>query len=336
MLHCRVCRSFAPPKGSPPSSGAEHSKPFSKEGPACLTRILPHFAPPARSFSHRILPIGVERLAPEKAPAFQFYPKDFLTDGRVQTMSLAERGAYITLLCICWLEQSLPDDEVRLARIVGLPLASFRKLWPAVRQCFTLTGDAFIHKRLDMEREKQDAFRRRQSDKGRLSATGRQPDVNRESTAVQPDGNRTATGPQPEVNRNSTLLSPISYLQSPKEREKSVSFSPAAPSDPKRDPFTDTEITQRAGKFLERYQDFYPAHRHGARYALKPARDYAAAVTLCQTWDDDGRLDKLAILFLKTDHKFAEEGSRTVPQFLALASWCDGQLASWEAKQRTG
>jgi hypothetical protein len=92
-------------------------------------------------------------------------------------------------------------------------------------------------------------------------------------------------------------------------------------------------VTHRAGRFIERYQALYPAKRNGARYALRPARDYAAAVTLCTTWTDDARLDKLAACFLTTDHKFAAEGSRTIPQFLALASWCDGELAEWEQQQ---
>jgi len=106
------------------------------------------------------------------------------------------------------------------------------------------------------------------------------------------------------------------------------SLSPAAP-----DPFTNDTITQRAGAFVRRYEALYPKHRQGARYAVRPARDYAAAVTLCTTWPDDARLDKLAVLFLTTDHRFAEEGSRTLPQMLALASWLDGKLAEWEAAQ---
>lgn len=256
-------------------------------------------------------------MAPEKAPAFQFYPKDFLTDGNVVTMSLQERGAYITLLCICWQEQMLPVDEVKLARMVGLPPSAFRKIWPSIRQCFTLKGDAYLHKRLDAEREKQELHRRRQSDKGKASAAARQP-------KPQPELNRGSTESQPRVN------SAISDLRiAVKEREKEPSLSPAA-----LDPFNDPKTTDRAGRFLERYQVLYPEHRGGALYALKPARDYAAAVTLCQTWADDERLDKLAVLFLTTDHKFAEEGSRTVSQFLALASWCDGRLAEWEARQR--
>jgi hypothetical protein len=38
-----------------------------------------------------------------KSPAFQFYPKDFLTDDKVMEMSAELRGLYITLLCVDWL-----------------------------------------------------------------------------------------------------------------------------------------------------------------------------------------------------------------------------------------
>ena len=93
----------------------------------------------------------------------------------------------------------------------------------------------------------------------------------------------------------------------------------------------DPDVTRRAGAFVERYEALYQQHRKGARYAVKPVRDYAAAVTLCRTWPD-ARLDKLAVMFLTTNHQFAEEGSRTIPQFLALASWADGKLAEHEAK----
>lgn len=118
-----------------------------------------------------------------------------------------------------------------------------------------------------------------------------------------------------------------------KEREERVSLSAVPPADRKRDPFTDPSTADRAAGFIDRYQALYAKHRKGARYAVRPARDYAAAVTLCDTWPDDSRLDKLATIFLLTDHKFAEEGSRTIPQFLGLASWCDGKLAEHEAKQ---
>jgi hypothetical protein len=98
------------------------------------------------------------------------------------------------------------------------------------------------------------------------------------------------------------------------------------------DPFTNATITERAGRFIERYETLYAQHRR-ARYLVSPQRDYNAAVRLCETWTDDARLDKLAAIFLTTDHDFAVKGSRTIPQFAALASWADAQLAAWEHKQ---
>ena len=68
-------------------------------------------------------------MAPEKAPAFQFYPKDFLTDERVKLMSHTERGIYISLLCMCWLEGSLPAQPAALAKLVSLTPARFTRLW---------------------------------------------------------------------------------------------------------------------------------------------------------------------------------------------------------------
>lgn len=105
----------------------------------------------------------------EKTPAFQFYPKDFLTDERVRLMCHTERGVYITLLCFCWLEQSLPPTVGELAKLVQVPEARFTRLWSSqLERCFYRKDDGrWAHKRLDGEREKQETFRRRQSDNGK-------------------------------------------------------------------------------------------------------------------------------------------------------------------------
>lgn len=89
-------------------------------------------------------------------------------------------------------------------------------------------------------------------------------------------------------------------------------------------------VAERAARFLERYQQLYQQHRKGARYLLKPARDFAYAEQLCATWPDD-RLDPIAVLFLTTDHAFANSGSRTLGQLCAMASWCDNQLTGQTA-----
>jgi len=157
-------------------------------------------------------------MAPEKAPAFQFYPKDFLSDGNQGEMSLKETGAYARLMCRCWLEMTIPDDITRAANLCGATTAEMRQMWPAIRRCFRpsdVEPGRLIHPRLEKERVKQEAYRQRQSAKGRASAaarTGCQPEYNHGSTTVQPDtqpdGNRMATRGQPKSN------SPISDLRS--------------------------------------------------------------------------------------------------------------------------
>jgi hypothetical protein len=132
--------------------------------------------------------------------------------------------------------------------------------------------------------------------------------------------------------RQRSVTPPVSDASQHAHIAKGVGGSSSGIERRKGDPFTNGDVTERAGRFIERYQELYQQHR-GARYLVRDQRDYQAAVPLCATWTDDARLDKLAAIFLTTDHKWASEGSRTIPQFAALASWCDGQLAEWEKKQ---
>lgn len=100
------------------------------------------------------------------APSFQFYPSDFLASSKVDDMSMTERGIYITLLCKCWLDNGLPNDMRRLAKMVGMKQPQFERVWSngLVSECFHLAGGKFHNKRLDIERQKQKANRQRQSD----------------------------------------------------------------------------------------------------------------------------------------------------------------------------
>jgi len=95
------------------------------------------------------------------------------------------------------------------------------------------------------------------------------------------------------------------------------------PPDPSPDP--DPDLSRRARTFCERYAQLYRDHRRGARYVSKPDTDLVEAEQLVRVWDDD-RLEQLAVAFLKTDHDFAEKGSRTMAQFRSMASWCDSRL----------
>lgn len=115
-------------------------------------------------------------MAPEKAPAFQMYADQFLTDENQVVMSLEQVGAYARLMCYCWREITIPDDPAKLARMVGTTPARMKKLWPGIRVCFCpdSSGEKRLrHARLDVERAKQQEWRETQSENGKRGAEKR-------------------------------------------------------------------------------------------------------------------------------------------------------------------
>lgn len=100
-----------------------------------------------------------------KSPAFQFYPKDFLSDENQIRMSLAAVGIYTRLMCHCWNGGSLPTDPKALAQLSGATLRQLNDLWPSIAPCFRESPDGrLIHPRLERERDKQAKYSRRQTD----------------------------------------------------------------------------------------------------------------------------------------------------------------------------
>ena len=113
-------------------------------------------------------------MAKEPSPAFQFYPREFEGDENVKAMSLEEVGAYVRLLCTCWTEHSIPDDLDRLARMLKVTRRKMERMWPQLEPCFRSDGGGRLtHPRLDRERKKQAAYRKRQSQAGKDGAAKR-------------------------------------------------------------------------------------------------------------------------------------------------------------------
>ena len=111
----------------------------------------------------------------EKAPAYQWYPKDWQSDSRVRRMTYEQRGIYRELLDIQWLEGSLPDDAQQLAEILGCPLFRFEKAWPLIRECFTVrdADQRLLQMRLERQRLEHLDFIRKQRVSGRKGAAKR-------------------------------------------------------------------------------------------------------------------------------------------------------------------
>lgn len=111
-----------------------------------------------------------------KAPAFQWYAKDWLTDDRRVEMSVAQRGCYADLLSYQWVNGAIPDDPTILARIVGLPTDEMAALFVGrLADSFPVGRDGQRrNKRLERERETLDAYKERQRAAGKKGAQKRQ------------------------------------------------------------------------------------------------------------------------------------------------------------------
>ena len=110
-----------------------------------------------------------------KAPAFQFYANDFLTG--TQTMTLAARGAYITLLCQQWDKGGLAFDVVTLARLLSCARGEVRAILGQVSGKFRAGADGlFRNARIEQERRKQRTYSRKMAQNGKKGGRpGRKP-----------------------------------------------------------------------------------------------------------------------------------------------------------------
>lgn len=150
-----------------------------------------------------------------KSPAFQMYPGDWLASQRVQLMSLEEEGAYIRLLCYCWLHGSIPADPKRIALLIGK--GGSTTLAETVSKMFQPHSEnaaLLVHERLETERQKQETWHEKSSEGGKKSAQIRAKKKAKnqsKSTVVQPP----LEGCLPNgVNQNPTLQSSVFSLQS--------------------------------------------------------------------------------------------------------------------------
>jgi len=133
--------------------------------------------------------------ANKRTPAFQFYPNEFLGSSKVRRMSMSERGIYITLLCSCWLDGSLPTNLTEIAETLHIKEPQFRKVWAHVlHECFTDRGGRLVNTRLEVERKKQADYRKKQKENaakgwdGRRNATA-SPPLESGNAGGQPVGN---------------------------------------------------------------------------------------------------------------------------------------------------
>lgn len=104
-------------------------------------------------------------------PYFKFYAGDWLAG--VLSLSLEERGAYITLLAWSWEHGPLPQEKVKRARIMGASAAKFNTLWRTLGEFWVETPVGWINERLERERAKLAEQHAELSDAGKRGAEKR-------------------------------------------------------------------------------------------------------------------------------------------------------------------
>lgn len=160
-------------------------------------------------------------MAAEKPPAFQFYPKDFLSSDAVSLMTTEQIGAYMLLLCHSWLRpEGLPADTESLARLARVPAARFTsKVWPGISRSFTANEHGLLcNPRMERGRHEQETYRAERSQSGKRGAASRWADKN--------DGS----------GNDSDIAQPIA---------KNGSSSATALEDPPNPPFNGGRVTKR-------------------------------------------------------------------------------------------
>lgn len=99
------------------------------------------------------------------APAFQFYPKQWLGDDKVMLMSWAARGMHFHLMCISWQQDppcTLPDDDEMIAAWLGHP-ENFEALKTQIFRAWKKEDGRWLQSGLLKEFQKQTAYRESRS-----------------------------------------------------------------------------------------------------------------------------------------------------------------------------
>lgn len=95
-------------------------------------------------------------MARDRAPSFQFYPRDFMADPAVQAMTWDQRGRYVWALSCSWLTDApgvATEDQWREW------MRFTKRQWEGQRErfaaCFDTDGNVWTQKRLKQSREEQ-------------------------------------------------------------------------------------------------------------------------------------------------------------------------------------
>ncbi len=155
-------------------------------------------------------------MAHEKAPAYQWYPKDYELDEAVKLMTYEQEGIYRRLLDHQALHGSIPADPRDIAMLVPkVSLKRFLSLWPRLSVKFHLVAGRLVNGKLEKVKANTAAYKAAKVAAGIASAAARA----EQNGSSQPNSARTekATAPEPATataTASSSALASVRQLAS--------------------------------------------------------------------------------------------------------------------------
>ena len=162
-----------------------------------------------------------------KFPAYQWYPKDWLSSWRVMNLTPRERDAYHTLLNRAWLEENqgyLPDDDDVLKNMVRWNDKDGPGEWENVRKMFSqdTKKSPIYNERQIVELDKQKSFRESRVEAGRKG--GKASSTSKAKAQLEQSSTTAQAIPSTREAKSKEQYA-ISNMQTGKEIEGSVELS---------------------------------------------------------------------------------------------------------------
>ena len=184
----------------------------------------------------------------DRLPTMPFFVGDYLRSIDVRLMTLAERGAYVHLLCLNWQEGRLPKDPKKLATLLDCSLQEFQQIWEGIRHQFKEDAQGQIYNRRVESIKRRHVERRRKlalagSKGGRTTQAKRKPGSSQATSGAASEPSRPASSEATSQasNKASTKDQPpirSTLVEDSSSNTKSIKNSPLPPSSggPRADP----------------------------------------------------------------------------------------------------
>lgn len=248
----------------------------------------------------------------KKLHYFPFYYLDWLSSSNVMMMTYEEKGLFIDMLCRCYNDEGLPDDNDKLQRLFKCD----EHLLKSVKDMFYSVEGLLKNKKLDSICNDQSKMFTNKVNAGKASAKARADKKLQSATPVEHLLNPVAT----EVQQNPTNKTKQNRIEQKKEESNKEIFS-----NPPIDP---TETTKpAAGKryeFAKIYSKVKPFNPNSAEFQ----NAYFQAVDVA---DGEDVVNVAASMYVQ----YCEDLSKPIQYIPNAARWLDTRQFSSDWKAET-